>query len=284
MLAREVRHRCAVVGLFGRSGAGKTSLVNAMAGVTTPRRGHIRVDDVSAVRQHTPHRRAPAASAGRLCLPGCIALPASVGAGEPPLWIALRAPAELATSRRSASSTCSVRRVASHARHVVRRRAAARRHRPRVAGAAAHSAAWTSRWRRSTCRARRRSSTMSNACATSSAYRSSMSAIRSRNHTPGGHGRHPLRGRMPGGRVTSTKSWAGSTSSRTPAAMKPAPSSKPSLRPRSGVSPSPTLRFPGGELTVPQVEAQVGERVRARSARGMYRSRPRPAGSASSTC
>ncbi len=36
-----------VVGLFGRSGAGKTSLVNAIAGVTTPRRGHIRVDGVT---------------------------------------------------------------------------------------------------------------------------------------------------------------------------------------------------------------------------------------------
>ena len=36
-----------VVGLFGRSGAGKTSLVNAIAGVTTPRRGHIRIDDVT---------------------------------------------------------------------------------------------------------------------------------------------------------------------------------------------------------------------------------------------
>jgi len=35
-----------VVGLFGRSGAGKSTLVNAIAGVTTPRRGHVRVDDV----------------------------------------------------------------------------------------------------------------------------------------------------------------------------------------------------------------------------------------------
>jgi molybdate transport system ATP-binding protein len=49
-----------VVGLFGRSGAGKTSLVNAIAGVTTPRRGHIRVDDVtlfdSAKRVDVPPR------------------------------------------------------------------------------------------------------------------------------------------------------------------------------------------------------------------------------------
>ena len=33
-----------VTGVFGRSGAGKTSLVNAIAGVSRPRRGHIRVD------------------------------------------------------------------------------------------------------------------------------------------------------------------------------------------------------------------------------------------------
>ena len=36
-----------VIGLFGRSGAGKTSLVNAIAGVTTPRRGRIRIDGVT---------------------------------------------------------------------------------------------------------------------------------------------------------------------------------------------------------------------------------------------
>jgi len=36
-----------VVGLFGRSGAGKTSVVNAIAGVTRPRRGHIRIGDAT---------------------------------------------------------------------------------------------------------------------------------------------------------------------------------------------------------------------------------------------
>jgi molybdate transport system ATP-binding protein len=36
-----------IVGLFGRSGAGKTSVVNAIAGITTPTRGHIRIDDVT---------------------------------------------------------------------------------------------------------------------------------------------------------------------------------------------------------------------------------------------
>jgi molybdate transport system ATP-binding protein len=36
-----------VVGLFGRSGAGKSTLINAIAGVTTPRRGRVRVGDVT---------------------------------------------------------------------------------------------------------------------------------------------------------------------------------------------------------------------------------------------
>jgi len=34
-----------IVGLFGRSGAGKTSVINAIAGITKPRRGSIRVND-----------------------------------------------------------------------------------------------------------------------------------------------------------------------------------------------------------------------------------------------
>ncbi len=36
-----------VVGVFGRSGAGKTSVINAIAGVATPRGGHIRVGGVT---------------------------------------------------------------------------------------------------------------------------------------------------------------------------------------------------------------------------------------------
>jgi len=35
-----------IVGLFGRSGAGKTTVVNAIAGITRPRRGAIRINDV----------------------------------------------------------------------------------------------------------------------------------------------------------------------------------------------------------------------------------------------
>ncbi len=36
-----------VVGVFGRSGAGKSSLINVIAGVTKPRRGHVRINDVT---------------------------------------------------------------------------------------------------------------------------------------------------------------------------------------------------------------------------------------------
>jgi molybdate transport system ATP-binding protein len=36
-----------ILGLFGRSGSGKTSVINAIAGITTPSRGAIRVNDVS---------------------------------------------------------------------------------------------------------------------------------------------------------------------------------------------------------------------------------------------
>src|SRR4030095_9441850 len=36
-----------VVGLFGRSGAGKSTVVTASAGVTRPRRGHVRIGDVT---------------------------------------------------------------------------------------------------------------------------------------------------------------------------------------------------------------------------------------------
>lgn len=51
-----------VTGLFGNSGAGKTSLINMIAGLTTPDRGRISLDgdvldDISAGLHVPPHRR-----------------------------------------------------------------------------------------------------------------------------------------------------------------------------------------------------------------------------------
>jgi molybdate transport system ATP-binding protein len=43
-LAVAFRAEAPIVGLFGRSGAGKTSVVNAIAGIATPQRGHIRIN------------------------------------------------------------------------------------------------------------------------------------------------------------------------------------------------------------------------------------------------
>jgi molybdate transport system ATP-binding protein len=46
-LAVAFRAEAPIVGLFGRSGAGKTSVINAIAGIATPQRGHIRINDAT---------------------------------------------------------------------------------------------------------------------------------------------------------------------------------------------------------------------------------------------
>ncbi|HEY5309029.1 MAG TPA: molybdenum ABC transporter ATP-binding protein [Casimicrobiaceae bacterium] len=46
-LAAKFAAEAPIVGLFGRSGAGKTSVINAIAGIATPSRGHIRIGDVT---------------------------------------------------------------------------------------------------------------------------------------------------------------------------------------------------------------------------------------------
>src|SRR5260370_26237381 len=56
------RAEAAVVGLFGRSGSGKTSVINALAGIGRPRRGHIVVSgetlfDSARVIDVPPDRR-----------------------------------------------------------------------------------------------------------------------------------------------------------------------------------------------------------------------------------
>ncbi|MEO8847207.1 MAG: molybdenum ABC transporter ATP-binding protein [Casimicrobiaceae bacterium] len=47
MLRVTFRADAPVLGVLGRSGAGKSSLVDAIAGVTTPRRGHVRINGVT---------------------------------------------------------------------------------------------------------------------------------------------------------------------------------------------------------------------------------------------
>jgi len=46
-LAAKFTAEAPIVGLFGRSGSGKTSVINAIAGITRPARGRIRINDVS---------------------------------------------------------------------------------------------------------------------------------------------------------------------------------------------------------------------------------------------
>ena len=46
-LAVAFKAEAPIVGLFGRSGAGKTSVIDAIAGIATPQRGHIRINDLT---------------------------------------------------------------------------------------------------------------------------------------------------------------------------------------------------------------------------------------------
>ena len=46
-LAATFASDASIVGLFGRSGAGKTSVINAIAGIVRPTRGHVRIDGVT---------------------------------------------------------------------------------------------------------------------------------------------------------------------------------------------------------------------------------------------
>ena len=77
--------------LFGRSGSGKTSLVNVIAGLIRPEHGRIVVDGEVLVdtERGVFVPRAPAPH--RLCLSGRPAVPASDGAAEPALRPLVRA-------------------------------------------------------------------------------------------------------------------------------------------------------------------------------------------------
>ena len=74
-----------VTGLFGASGAGKSSLVDMIAGLLRPDRGAIAIDgeimDDTAKGIH-----APLAPPHRLCIPGRAAVSASRCRAESRLW------------------------------------------------------------------------------------------------------------------------------------------------------------------------------------------------------
>ena len=131
-----------VTGLFGASGAGKTSLINMIAGLLRPDRGIIAID--GEVLDDTAARRArPAASPPhRLCVPGR----AAVSASRYPAKSRLRAAHEPAgRGSRPAQARHRPARYRRPARppsrQALRRRASARGAGPRAAGAAAAAAA-----------------------------------------------------------------------------------------------------------------------------------------------
>ncbi len=74
-----------VTALFGRSGAGKTSIVNAVAGLLRPRRGRIVLDGEPLFDTAARHRRAAPSPADRLRVPGAAPVPASHRAPQPAL-------------------------------------------------------------------------------------------------------------------------------------------------------------------------------------------------------
>ena len=93
--------------LFGRSGAGKTSLVNAIAGLIRPERGRIVVDGAVLTDTATRPLRAGASPPRRLCVSGGAAVPAPQRAAEPALRALVRAKARATGPSAAASSTTS---------------------------------------------------------------------------------------------------------------------------------------------------------------------------------
>ena len=75
-----------VTALFGPSGAGKTSIVNMIAGLVRPDRGRIVLDGATLFDSASRHRRAGVAPPHRLCVPGRPPVPASLGRAQSWLW------------------------------------------------------------------------------------------------------------------------------------------------------------------------------------------------------
>ena len=102
-----------VTALFGPSGSGKTSIVNMIAGLVTPDRGRIALDDTVLFELSNAHRRAGASPAHRLRVPGGPAVPAS--RRSPPISTTAAGCAGCRATRpeQRASSTCSTSAICS---------------------------------------------------------------------------------------------------------------------------------------------------------------------------
>ena len=98
------------------SGAGKTTLVNAIAGLLRPDRGRVVVDGDGAARHRARRLRAAASPADRLCLPGGAAVPAPDGAAEPAATAAGSRRERRGAADSTTSSTARHRRTCSRAR------------------------------------------------------------------------------------------------------------------------------------------------------------------------
>jgi hypothetical protein len=175
-LAAAFESGAGLTALFGRSGSGKTSLVNAIAGLIRPTRGHIAVDGevltdtatgvfVPARHRHVGYvfqegRLFPHLTVRQNLLYGHWFASRRGRTGEVKHVIELLGIGDLLGGGRR---TCRAARSSAS-------RSAARCWRSRAFWS------WTNRWPRSTKSARPRSSPISSGCATNSPSRSSMSA------------------------------------------------------------------------------------------------------------
>ena len=156
--------------LFGRSGSGKTSLVNVIAGLIRPERGRVVVDGEALTDTERGLLRAAEAPPHRLCLSGRAPVPAPDRAAEPALRPLVRA--RRCEGGRPGEIDHVVELLGiggllgAPAGESVGRREAARRDRPGAAGAPAPAGHGRAARRRSTRRARPRSCPISSGCAT----------------------------------------------------------------------------------------------------------------------
>ena len=166
-----------VTGLFGASGAGKTSLINMIAGLVKPDRGTIALDgetlDDTAARIARPAASPP----HRLCVPGRAAVSASRCQPEPRLRAAHEPPRRRSRAAQARHRPARYRQPAGPpSRQAVGRRTPARRASAARCCRSRDCCCWTNRWVRWTRDASWRSCPIWCGCATRPAFPWSMSA------------------------------------------------------------------------------------------------------------